>query len=69
MTADPDLLTYEEAATYLRVKVQTLRCWVCRHQIPYIRITGRLVRFRRAALAEWLAAKEHPAHDQAGPPR
>jgi excisionase family DNA binding protein len=63
---EPDLLTYDEAAAFLKTKIGTLRQMVHYGRIPYIRFGPRSVRFRREALAGWLAAREHPAHDQAG---
>lgn len=62
----PELLTYEEAAAYLRRPLATLRSMVHRKQVPYIRIGKRTVLFRREALAAWLAAGEHRPHDQEG---
>ena len=48
-SATSDLLTAPEAAIYLRISLGTLRHWVCRRKIQFIRI-GRTVRFRRAHL-------------------
>jgi excisionase family DNA binding protein len=42
-----DLLTVPEAAALLRLKVSTIRSWVCQRKIPYVKLGGRLVRIRR----------------------
>jgi len=41
-----ELLTLPEAASLLRLKTSTLRAWVLRRRIPYVKV-GRLVRLRR----------------------
>src|SRR4030095_11243402 len=48
-SATSDLLTAPEAAIYLRISLGTLRHWVCRREIQFIRM-GRTVRFRKAHL-------------------
>jgi len=48
-SATSDLMTAPEAAIYLRISLGTLRHWVCRRKIPFVRI-GRTVRFRKAHL-------------------
>lgn len=40
----PRLLTYQEAAEVLAVKPQTLRQWVSKKRIPFVKI-GAAVRF------------------------
>jgi excisionase family DNA binding protein len=45
--ADPALLTIAEASAILRLKPSTLRAWVLRRRISYVKV-GRLVRLRRA---------------------
>jgi excisionase family DNA binding protein len=49
-----DLLTAAEAATYLRISLGTLRHWVCRRKIQFIKI-GRSVRFRKAHLDRFIS--------------
>lgn len=48
---DP-LLTYAEAAEYLKVPESSVRWWVARKEIPY-RKAGRHTRFDRNDLDEW----------------
>lgn len=47
------LLTIEEAAELLSLKVSRLRTAVFRREIPFIKI-GRLVRFKEDTLQKWL---------------
>ncbi len=42
------LLTLAEAARVLRVKVSTLRAWVLRRKIPYVKLLGGRVFIRRS---------------------
>lgn len=51
-------LTYEQAATYLSLPIGTLRSMVCRAVIPHHRLGPRTVRFDRADLDAWLAARK-----------
>lgn len=53
----PELLTKEEVAQWLKVSERTVQDWVLGRVIPSIRV-GRLVRFERAALVQWLEAKK-----------
>jgi excisionase family DNA binding protein len=54
MTAD-SLLTDESAAVLLGVESRTIRAWRTRRGLPYIRITSRVIRIRKADLDRWLA--------------
>jgi excisionase family DNA binding protein len=56
--ANPNLLTRDQAATYLDVKPQTLACWAStkRYGLRYIKI-GRCVRYRKADLDRFLEAR------------
>ncbi len=54
-------LTYQMAAEYLGVAVSTLQSWVCRKQIPHLRLGRRMVRFQKAALDAWLRERAVPA--------
>ncbi len=46
------LLTIEEAATLLQVKVGTLYSWVSKGKVPHRKV-GALVRFHRGDLMAW----------------
>lgn len=54
------LLNVEEFAAALGVAPATIRQWVWRRRIGFIRV-GRLIRFRREQVDEMLAAGEVPA--------
>ena len=57
ITEDP-LLTYSGLATYLHMSQSTLRQYVMRGKIPYLKIAGqRLVRFRKSEIDNWLQGK------------
>ncbi len=47
------LLTIEEAANLLSIKVSRLRTAIFRREIPFIKI-GRLVRFKEDSLHKWI---------------
>lgn len=55
--AIPSLLTYGEAAAFLRMKLPTLYSKVSRREIPHVRLSGRDVRFDVAELSAWLDAR------------
>ena len=47
------LLTTQELSAWLNIKPSTLRKWVCRKKIPYLKIGGS-VRFRKTDIDYWL---------------
>ena len=55
-----ELLTEEEAADYLQIRVQTLRQWRGgyrkKEKIPYLKV-GRAVRYRKVDLIGWTASR------------
>ena len=55
-----ELLTEEEAADYLLVRVQTLRQWRSgyhkKEKIPYLKV-GRAVRYRKVDLIAWTVSR------------
>lgn len=48
-----DLLTYDDLEKLIKVAKRTLRRWVARDEIPYIKI-GRRIRFSRPRIYDWL---------------
>lgn len=58
------LLTLPEASSLLRLKTSTLRAWLLRRKIPYVKV-GRLVRLRRADVEALIAASLVPARPTA----
>ena len=43
----------DEAAGYIGVTPATLRVWVSRRRVPFVRV-GRLVKFRKSDLDSWM---------------
>ena len=59
-----ELLTPEEAAEFLSVKLSTIYAWVHQRKIPYLKL-GRCLRFSPTVLQRWLeelAVEPHPIH-------
>ena len=52
-----NLMGYEELAKLLGVKKGTLYAWVCRNEIPHVRISGRLVRFSPTVIQKWVTER------------
>ena len=50
---DPEILTLEEVARYLRLKPQTIYKWAQEKRIPAVKL-GKEWRFRRSILDRWL---------------
>ena len=56
MNKDIEVLTIEEAAQFLNLKVSNLRRAVFMKEIRYFKV-GALIRFNKADLIEWLEDK------------
>ena len=56
-----ELLTIEEAASLLKLKISRLRKAVFRREIKYVKL-GKLVRFRPAHLSEWIERRTVSTH-------
>ncbi|MBW2044328.1 MAG: helix-turn-helix domain-containing protein [Deltaproteobacteria bacterium] len=54
-------LSIQELAEYLGVKKNTLYSWVNMRKIPYTKV-GRLVRFEKQKIDEWLKKHEVEPH-------
>lgn len=50
---NPEILTLEEVALYLRLKPQTIYKWAQEKRIPAVKL-GKEWRFRRSILDRWL---------------
>lgn len=48
-----EILTINEAAKFLNIKVSNLRSAVFKRKIPYLKL-GALIRFKKSDLVEWL---------------
>jgi excisionase family DNA binding protein len=53
-TATSELLTDKEAAAILAVEPRTLRLWRNTRGLPHIKITSKVIRYRRADVDAWL---------------
>jgi len=53
------LLTVQEAADTLGIKVSTLRAWTLRRKIEFVKV-GRLVRIRQEVIDELIAKNTIP---------
>ena len=49
-----DLLTDEQAAAILSVESRTIRLWRKTRGLPYLKLTSKIVRIRRADLDWWM---------------
>lgn len=59
MSAVPAYLTPADVATMLQVHERSVLRWAAADAtMPVTRVGGRVVRFERAALLRWLAAKQ-----------
>ena len=54
VTSDDEILTLDEAASFLKLSKRTLYYHVERGSIPFFK-AGRLIRFSRQALLGWLS--------------
>jgi excisionase family DNA binding protein len=61
-----DLLTIREAALILRLQVSTLRAWILYRKVPFVKLGGKRVLFRRSDLEKLVASSVVPARDHRG---
>ncbi|HZR57026.1 MAG TPA: helix-turn-helix domain-containing protein [Terriglobales bacterium] len=52
---DAGLLTVPEAAAFLRIKPSTVRAWVLYRRIPFLKLGGSTLRFRRSDLEKFIS--------------
>ena len=52
-----DFLTDLQAAAILAVEPRTLRLWRHTRGLPFIRITSKVIRYRRTDIDDWLARR------------
>jgi len=55
------LLRVEEAAEFLNVKPATIRAWLLRRQLPFVRVGRRAVRIPKEALEGLVSENSVPA--------
>jgi excisionase family DNA binding protein len=56
-----DLITIREAALILRLQVSTLRAWILHRSVPFVKLGGKRVFFRRADLEALIRESVVPA--------
>ncbi len=49
----------EEAAEYLGVKTSTIRSWIKKKNMPFHRIGGKLLKFKRSEIDEWVDSEKN----------
>ena len=64
MADDKPLLTVPEAAGYLGLRPSTIRSWLLKREIPYIKLRRRAVRIRRADLETLVEKGTVPAKQE-----
>jgi len=55
VVADAGVMNEAECADYLRQKPRTIRLWRKRRGLPFIKLTSKVVLFRRPDVDGWLA--------------
>jgi excisionase family DNA binding protein len=61
-----ELLTINETASLLRLQPTTIRSWVWRRKVPFIKLGGRVL-FRRTDIEQLIADSVVPASVRRGP--
>lgn len=51
---NPEIFDDIAAARYIGIKPRTLRAWRNSRQLPFLRVTARVIRFRKTDLDLWL---------------
>ncbi len=60
---DKELLTYKQASGFLQIQLGTLYSLVSQRRIPHIRLSNRMVRFRRSDIENWISNQEVSVKD------
>ena len=60
------LMNIDEMAEFLNIPIATVRDYVWRKQIPYVKV-GRHIRFRHEEILVWLEDRSVPPEDLAPP--
>ena len=64
------LLTEGEVAAFLKLTKRALQAWRCRgYGPPFVRISGRAIRYRRQDVSQWIGAKLRSSTSDPGPER
>jgi excisionase family DNA binding protein len=60
------LLTVRQTAAVLCLSVSTIRSWVLARRIPFVKLNGKAIRFRRADIEALIASSVVPTCGKAG---
>ncbi len=60
---EPKLMNIEEAASYLRIKKSRIYTATRRRELPFMKV-GRLVRFEREHLDQWIKDQHNEVRDE-----
>lgn len=58
-------ISIEEAADYLGVKTSTVRSWIKNKGMPHYRVGGKLLKFKRSEIDEWIKCKDNATQENA----
>ena len=53
-TNNENYISIDEAAAYLGVKPSTIRAWIKSKNMPHHRVGGKLLKFKRSEIDEWI---------------
>lgn len=56
-------ISIEEAADYLGVKTSTIRSWIKNKGMPHYRVGGKLLKFKRYEIDEWIKSKDNATRE------
>ncbi len=54
LSSDDNYLNIDDVAEYLGVKPPTVRSWIKNRGLPHYRMGGKLLKFKRAEIDEWV---------------
>jgi len=60
---DEEILDYQEASRHTKIKLSTLYALVSQRRIPHLRLSPRMVRFRKSELDRYLSQNEIRVED------
>ena len=58
-------ISIDEAADYLGVKASTIRSWIKNKGMPHYRVGGKLLKFKRSEIDEWIKKEDDSTQENA----
>lgn len=52
-------INIDEAAEYLGVKTSTIRSWIKKKNMPFHRVGGKLLKFKRSEIDDWVNSEKN----------